>query len=405
MNLINSSKRVVFLVSFVDILAVSAIAPLINVHLHASGYSNFASGFVAALYPCAQFIFSPIVGHYSDLYGRKTLLQYCLLVCGVCYGVLGLFDHLLWILTVRSIVGIAKHTQLICKAILEDKYPGSFHSDYGKLNGYTAIGFIIGPVIGGHLIDRNDGFYYLSIITGLLFILNSLIVYRYLDDESDDDDRRKYRKFDLKSRTIFSDMKQIEWANCWDVFLLKFITTFAVLSFLTNFTLCVKEKFHLDSVFVGYIHSFRGLIGACTGLTINTWSGKFIPPSWNNYQKLKAAFILLAVTSVLQYFTDNICVFLVSLIPFGVAGICIRIYSNELLFEKTGDLNRGLLLGNFNNVSSVARFAMPVFVGAFLDAYGYDSIYLLSFFGYLCSIAVAQCREKSIKISPRSKTD
>lgn len=66
-----------------------------------------------------------------------------------------------------------KHTQSICKAFIADIVPGSDRADaYGKSNSFGSLGFVVGPVIGGHVYELQNGFFYVCVLTFFLFIIN-----------------------------------------------------------------------------------------------------------------------------------------------------------------------------------------------------------------------------------------
>lgn len=42
----------------------------------------------------------------------------------------------------------------------------------GIFNAVSSIGFIVGPVVGGHIAEMKDGFYIVSLLTALIFFIN-----------------------------------------------------------------------------------------------------------------------------------------------------------------------------------------------------------------------------------------
>jgi len=69
--------------------------------------------------------------------------------------------------------GLFKHSQELSKGYLADIMPGSQHSHvFGRFNSISNIGFIIGPVIGGYVLDHLGGFHVVATMTACLFVLN-----------------------------------------------------------------------------------------------------------------------------------------------------------------------------------------------------------------------------------------
>lgn len=70
-------------------------------------------------------------------------------------------------------LGLFKHSQELSRAYLADIVPRSQHSYvFGRFNSMSNIGFIIGPVIGGYVVDHLGGFYSVSMLTAGIFLLN-----------------------------------------------------------------------------------------------------------------------------------------------------------------------------------------------------------------------------------------
>lgn len=66
-----------------------------------------------------------------------------------------------------------KQIQTLCKALIASLLPREQHAQaYGQSSALASIGFIIGPIIGGHLYERADGFFLVSSLTAVLFLLN-----------------------------------------------------------------------------------------------------------------------------------------------------------------------------------------------------------------------------------------
>ena len=60
--------------------------------------------------------------------------------------------------------GLLKHSQEVSKAFLADIIPKTQHSNvFGRFNSISSIGFIFGPIIGGHLSDLPGGFYLVAL--------------------------------------------------------------------------------------------------------------------------------------------------------------------------------------------------------------------------------------------------
>ncbi len=69
-------------------------------------------------------------------------------------------------------IGMFKYSQELSRGYQSDNVPKSQHSlVFGRFNAASQIGFIIGPIIGGHIADLPGGFYLCALATTSIFIL------------------------------------------------------------------------------------------------------------------------------------------------------------------------------------------------------------------------------------------
>ena len=69
--------------------------------------------------------------------------------------------------------GFFKHSQELSKAYLADVVPRSQRSHvFGRFNSVSNVGFIIGPVVGGYVVDQLGGFHVVAMLTAVIFLLN-----------------------------------------------------------------------------------------------------------------------------------------------------------------------------------------------------------------------------------------
>lgn len=114
-------------------------------------------GIALAAYPLGQFIGSPILGGCSDRYGRKRMLMISLTGSALGYflSALSLNFNLLWILLLsRFLTGLMEGNLAIVRAMATDLESISKYKSIGRINGMAAIGYVMGPLIGGFLSDN-----------------------------------------------------------------------------------------------------------------------------------------------------------------------------------------------------------------------------------------------------------
>lgn len=375
-------RNLIYVISCMDIFGVSLIIPIFPQYLTSIGFSNFNIGVLNSIYSAVQFFASPIIGHMSDIFDSKRVLLASLLTCSLCYPLMGTAASFISVILIRMLIGFAKHTQLLCKNYIEESADEQDHiKGFGKLSGFTSVGYIVGPVIGGYIVDLQDGFWYMCCMTGFFFVVNALFVYCLPKPT-------KTNKHSLAmSSNFIHSFKNIPWSICWDLFLLKCLTVFAVFAFYMNYNQSVIKRYQVSSVMVGYSFSLQGVVRSVTGFSIHRIVALF-PSNFDTLYKIKITYVVIIVSILSLYLASNFGIYLVCLIPLNICLCFIRIINHEALIERTKDHSKGIILGAFNNVTAIARFSLPLISGYIVDLFDFDSVYIISVVCLLIGILV-----------------
>ena len=109
-------------------------------------------GAFLSLYALMQFIFSPLLGIWSDRVGRRPVLLCSLAGAAVDYVFMAVAPSLALLFLGRAIAGITGASQAVASAYIADvTSEGDRARRFGQLNAVQGLGFIAGPVIGGLL--------------------------------------------------------------------------------------------------------------------------------------------------------------------------------------------------------------------------------------------------------------
>ena len=148
-------------------------------------------GITLAAYPLGQFIGSPILGSLSDDYGRKSLLTGSLLLNGF-FNLVTAFS-LKWasielLILSRFASGLMEGNIAIARAMASDMKSLSKPKAFGRISAAASIAYLLGPFIGGFLIDHDfderltvaTPFYCIS----LLFLVLSILSIYVLSDST-----------------------------------------------------------------------------------------------------------------------------------------------------------------------------------------------------------------------------
>lgn len=170
----NVSLLPILAVNFIGTLGFSIVLPFLVFLVNRLGGNAFIYGLASSMYPAFQLIGAPILGRWSDIYGRKevlfisqlgTLLSWIIFL-GVLFlpvinlfkiesGVLGAFTVTLPLVVLffaRALDGLTGGNVSVANAYLADITLERDRSrNFGKMSISENLGFVVGPALAGVL--------------------------------------------------------------------------------------------------------------------------------------------------------------------------------------------------------------------------------------------------------------
>jgi len=144
-----------------DALAFGIIAPVLPDLVRQFEGGDFARasdmiGYFAFAWSTMQFIFSPVLGAWSDRFGRRPVILLSCLGLGLDYIFMAVAPSLSWLFVGRIISGITTSNIATAFAYVSDVTPPEKRAKpFGLISAAFALGFVIGPAVGGWLGNHN----------------------------------------------------------------------------------------------------------------------------------------------------------------------------------------------------------------------------------------------------------
>jgi MFS transporter, DHA1 family, tetracycline resistance protein len=251
----------ILLVNFVGTLGFSIVLPFLVFVVMKFGGNAIIYGLLAATYPAFQLIGSPILGKWSDTYGRKKILLlsnvgtsigwllflFALFLPSNSFNIhivfLGTFVviiPLLMLFLARAIDGVTGGNISIANAYLADLSSDSTRSkNFGKMAISSNLGFILGPALAGILGGTIYGAI-LPVLAALILSLVTIIVIvlllkepkpRLVEEMLVPEQGTIRKAFSQECRECYSDIG-IKKPKMRDIFKLKHISFLLALYFL-----------------------------------------------------------------------------------------------------------------------------------------------------------------------------
>jgi len=297
-------------------------------------------------------------------------------------------------------IGIFKHSQSISKTYLADASPSVNHAKvFGNFNAISNLGFVIGPLIGGHLAMQTNGFSKVATLTGVIFIINFFFVWLFVKPvealkgthssrqevvgqlldggstevvnnkvtehlikrESDHEESGNAANTEAESTPKATGIRRIaSLGTILDLLVLRFLMGFSMLVFRSNFMSMLEFHFNTNPKTNGYIMSYNGLVSGLSGLFIGSLADFY---NHNDY-KMQLHFSCLLTASILGItFSPNIYFVAAFITPLAVSSAVGRVCLTNLTFQRSREDEKGVVLGVGNSLLSFARMISPALGG------------------------------------------
>jgi MFS transporter, DHA1 family, tetracycline resistance protein len=154
-NSVRPTVGVLLTIVALDVAGIGLTLPIIPrllAEVAHTGDLGWRFGAFLSLYALMQFIFSPILGSWSDRIGRRPVLLFSLAGATVDYLLMAMAPWLALLFLGRAIAGITGASQAVATAYITDVTAEDERAHrFGLLNACQGLGFIAGPLLGGVL--------------------------------------------------------------------------------------------------------------------------------------------------------------------------------------------------------------------------------------------------------------
>jgi DHA1 family tetracycline resistance protein-like MFS transporter len=144
-----------------DFLAFGIIAPVLpNLIIRFEGgdiaRASNITGYFGFAWNLMQFLFLPVLGAWSDRFGRRPVILVSCLGLGLDYIFMAVAPSLRWLFVGRLISGITASNISTAFAYITDiSAPAERAKRFGMLGAAFGVGFVVGPAVGGLLGQYN----------------------------------------------------------------------------------------------------------------------------------------------------------------------------------------------------------------------------------------------------------
>ncbi|CAL8111458.1 unnamed protein product [Orchesella dallaii] len=414
-NVITKRRRTIYVfyfMAFLDLLAVSLFLPLLSTGMRDLGATPFMVGLIGSAYGAIQLISSPVMGWGSDIYGPKLVMFVSLVATAVAYVVQGSALNIAMMLIARGLAGIFKHTQTVGKSIVSELSTKDKSHVIGNFNAFGSMGFILGPTLGAHIAQLDNGFQIVCYLSASAFLFNAVLLSILVPDPSKLMSAKPSPKNSpkLKSKSKKSSLKgdssddastltklktSFKNADIHSLILLavRFLFSFATLVFRENLTITLLEKYNSNLVNSGYLTSLQALMSTVMGFCVGPVNAFFYKGN-SLYMVLITGIIKTIVLFTLFWSTSywlagTMLVIVSALNPFlrvGITAVSLEGHHSDI----------GTILGFSQSATSMARMISPTAAGIALSM-STDGPFLLAAVSSICGIVATLAAQRFAK--------
>jgi DHA1 family tetracycline resistance protein-like MFS transporter len=381
----NKPLASIFLIVFIDLLGFGLILPLLPYYAETFGASDTVVGLLVASYAAAQLIGAPILGRFSDRFGRRPILLLSLVGTLLGFLLLG-FANTLWILfAARILDGLTGGNISVAQAYITDVTDAKDRAKgLGMIGAAFGLGFIIGPASGGLL--SQWGFDVPAFVAAGLVTVNLLMVSLWLP-ESLPPEKREAAVNKRPAVTFSALLEALKRPFSGPLLITRFFFGLAFSTFQTIFALYALRRFNLDATQTGFILTYVGVLAAVVqGVLVGRLSERF-----RDDVLIFVSVGIMALSLLGWALAPSVIVLLIILAPTAFAGGILNTVLSSALTKAVEPQEVGGILGLSASIESATRVIAPTLGGILLGRIGtwapgtFGAVILAGLFFYVWS--------------------
>ena len=340
---------------FIDLIGFGMIIPILPLYAQRFQASEWQIGILLASYSFMQFLASPVLGWFSDRYGRKPVLLCSLIGSATGYILMANAASLAVLFLARILAGVAGASVGTASAYIADITPPEKRSKrMGLIGAAFGIGFVLGPAIGGILSQWSviAPFWFAAVLS----ILNAVLMWIMLPEP----ERHAAReRGPVNLRQIF------EQAGSWRLGVVTIIYFIAIAGFAIVTVIYPQvshRRFALNQSQISYIFVMVGLIGAAIqGGGIGRLVQRF-----GDANLAIAGFAIMSISMMMMPLARSVPLFLLFTVGLAVGNSLSQPTVNAIASKSASAALQGRVMGVVQSAGSLGRVFGPVLAGFLL---------------------------------------
>ncbi len=339
-------------------------------------------GLAIAVFPIGQVISLPLLGKFSDIFGRKRVLIITLIVAviGIMATTAGvLFASVSAIIIGRFVTGLAEGNIAIAQAIVSDsKNKKLKEKRFAYITIAVNLGFVVGPLLGGYFstikVFSFGSAYSMPFVFAILSYILCLIIVAFYIPSKEQNTVTKQNKEQSPKVTTLSLLKnqQLKFP-----YFISFLTNIGIYAMFLYYTVFLVKQFNFNVVHLSIASALLSAPLILSSLIVSK-----IHISYKS--KLSLGCILLTCGLLMYGFSYNLSFLIISAIiaSFGISFL--QVITSLIVSENAPNSCQGQALGIYRAIVVLAEVFIALLGG--LLAYYHVSLPFIA--GALCCLFV-----------------
>ena len=359
----NRPLLIIFLTILVNLIGFGIIIPLLPFYAETFGASPLTIGLLFATFSIAQLVASPILGTWSDRWGRRPVLIFSLIGTVISFVMLAMAHSLLMLFAARVVDGLSGGNITTARAYIGDISTDENRAKmFGVLGAAFGLGFIIGPALGGLFaqISYTAPIWAAAAIT----VVATVLAWLWLPET--------VHRVDAVSGSPWKALRELSARpGLRLLFTIDFLYWGSFAVYQTTFALFGARRFGFDATHTGY------LLAAFASLGVVVQLGMVGPivKRLGEKRALVIGLIFAAVGWGGSALTHSLPLFIAMLVPGAIGvGLC-NPSLNSLVSGAGGKHEQGRVQGAAGGLESLGRTLGPIWGNGALQWLGEGAAY------------------------------
>lgn len=327
-------------------------------------FKTFLLGVVMTAYPLGQLIGAPLLGKFSDIWGRKRVILFSLL--GATFGYLFTAlatggNSVFWIFLGLFLCGLCEGNVAIAQSVVADlaHSAGKEHKvkHLGWINLFACFAFVIGPILGGQLSDSSFVPWFSFATPFWVAAGMTLIGVGVILGFSKETRRTSQKASSSKNwKTFYQGIKS---GPLYSLFWVNFLLALGYYSYFRFFPVYIESRFSFDSAMLGYTIAY----GSVTFAIFSAFFLKWIARKFSPQRAVGYFSFILAISLLFILWPSSPWSLLGTMLPINLSLAVIMTYAAVLISDVSSEEDQGRSFGVLTAVQVLAEILTGFFGG------------------------------------------